>query len=127
MIQAGGGGAGKRGRGGGAGTGGGKVRAASCLQSCVRTSTHCFPAPALPPPCSRAGCTAVVPRDSSWFGFFDGSTLVPLRKQALYTEDWLGLRQLDARGALLLEEADGAHMEFTLQWFADTIISRFLA
>lgn len=69
----------------------------------------------------------VVPRDSSWFGFFDGSTVVPLRDQALYKEDWLGLRQLDARGALLLEEVDGVHMQFSLQWFADNVIPSFLA
>ena len=70
---------------------------------------------------------AVVPRDSAWFSFFDGSTVVPLRDQPLYQEDWLGLKRLDARGALLLEEVDGAHMQFSLRWFADNVIASFLA
>lgn len=34
----------------------------------------------------------MVPRDSAWFSFFDGSQVVPLRQQAMYAEDWIGLK-----------------------------------
>ncbi|EFJ40725.1 hypothetical protein VOLCADRAFT_84379 [Volvox carteri f. nagariensis] len=68
----------------------------------------------------------VVPRDSAWFSFFDGQRLVPLYDQPLYKEDWIGLRSLDERGQLVLEEAPGAHMQFTLQWFADNVIRKYL-
>lgn len=52
--------------------------------------------------------------------------MVPLRQQPLYTEDWLGLRALDERGALLLLEAPGVHMQFTLQWFTENVIDKYL-
>lgn len=68
----------------------------------------------------------VVPRDSAWFSVWDGETVVPLRQQPLYTEDWLGLRALDERGALLLLEAPGVHMQFTLQWFTENVIDKYL-
>lgn len=82
----------------------------------------------------------VVPKESSWFGseaipdetwhvtYEDGDkeqialarlhwpstdpdTIVPMRLQPLYTEDWIGLRALDERGAVHLESCPGEHME----------------
>ncbi|EOD34304.1 hypothetical protein EMIHUDRAFT_449336, partial [Emiliania huxleyi CCMP1516] len=41
----------------------------------------------------------IVPRESQWFGFFapnSTSRIVPLRRSPLWTEDWIGLRRLDA-------------------------------
>jgi palmitoyl-protein thioesterase len=55
--------------------------------------------------------STVVPRDSSWFSFFDGAALVPLRDQPLYKDDYIGLRALDERGGLFLESAPGEHMQ----------------
>lgn len=37
--------------------------------------------------------------------------IVPMRLQPLYTEDWIGLRALDERGAVHLETCPGEHME----------------
>lgn len=37
--------------------------------------------------------------------------IVPMRLQPLYTEDWIGLRTLDKRGAVHLESCPGEHME----------------
>ncbi|KAG2494900.1 hypothetical protein HYH03_006835 [Edaphochlamys debaryana] len=68
----------------------------------------------------------VVPRDSAWFSFFDGASLVPLRELPLYKEDWLGLARLDRTKRLVFAEAPGVHMQFSLQWFADNVITPYL-
>lgn len=57
---------------------------------------------------------AVVPRDSAWFSWYNGTSLVPLRQQALYKEDWLGLAAMDRSGRLFMEEVPGGHMQFDL-------------
>jgi len=77
--------------------------------------------------------TTVVPRDSSWFSTYApggggtaGEVLVPLREQALYTEDWLGLKALDERGALVMSDCPGAHMQFSDAWFTTNVIDKYL-
>ncbi|EFN56412.1 hypothetical protein CHLNCDRAFT_35163 [Chlorella variabilis] len=69
----------------------------------------------------------VVPKESSHFGFFNGSHLVPLREQPLYAQDWLGLRALDEAGRLELLHAPGAHMRFSLAWFQQAVVVPYLA
>lgn len=61
-----------------------------------------------------ANVLAVVPRDSAWFSWYNGTTLVPLRQQALYQQDWLGLAEMDKAGKLIMEEVPGGHMQFDL-------------
>jgi palmitoyl-protein thioesterase len=40
--------------------------------------------------------TMVVPKESTWFGFFGkGTNISPVQELPIYTEDWLGLRTLD--------------------------------
>ncbi|KAH7926689.1 alpha/beta-hydrolase [Leucogyrophana mollusca] len=86
----------------------------------------------------------VVPKESAWFGseappqdddampFGLGSqvpltgsellqskqekTIVPMRLQPLYAEDWIGLRTLDERGAVTLATCPGEHMQLTGCW-----------
>ena len=60
----------------------------------------------------------VVPKESSWFGSYapsngtdDEKTIVPMRLQPLYTEDWIGLRTLDKTGRVTLETCEGEHMQ----------------
>ncbi|KAI0267033.1 alpha/beta-hydrolase [Gloeopeniophorella convolvens] len=63
----------------------------------------------------------VVPKESAWFGSWappaeeDGrapeKTVVPMRAQQLYTEDWIGLRALDEAGRVVLATCDGEHMQ----------------
>ena len=69
----------------------------------------------------------VVPKESSQFGFFDGTRLVPLRESTLYTEDRLGLRALDESGRLVLDSSPGFHMQFTLDWFGKHVVLPYLA
>lgn len=65
--------------------------------------------------------TTVVPKESGWFGSYlpaeniasaqsDPLPIVPMRKQPLYTEDWIGLKTLDERGAVVELICDGPHM-----------------
>ncbi|KAJ7072548.1 Alpha/Beta hydrolase protein [Mycena amicta] len=75
----------------------------------------------------------VVPKGSSWFAsevvsdevalgrstqqvLSEGRTLVPMREQALYVEDWIGLRQLDERGDVVFVECEGEHMVIDDCW-----------
>lgn len=74
--------------------------------------------------------TVVVPRDSSWFGTYGVGTpargVVQLRDQALYKEDWLGLKALDERGALVMSDCPGNHMQFSDEWFKTNVIDVYL-
>ena len=93
----------------------------------------------------------VVPKESAWFGSeavedeneiqmnlrnsgqseqiqLDAThvlskTIIPMRLQPLYTEDWIGLRQLDERGAVVLETCEGEHMQLGDCW--ERLIKRF--
>lgn len=59
----------------------------------------------------------VVPKESSWFGSYapresnEAPTLIPMRLQQLYIEDWIGLRELDESGRVKLLTCEGEHME----------------
>lgn len=49
--------------------------------------------------------TMVIPRESEWFGAFQAgaeSTVIPMEQQPIYTEDWIGLKQLNATNRLKL-------------------------
>lgn len=70
----------------------------------------------------------VQPKESSWFGFWDGDTIVPLQQQRIYREDWLGLKALDKAGKLVTAVVPGAaHMQFTLDWFEQNVIAPYLS
>lgn len=72
----------------------------------------------------------VVPKESAWFGseagdefdrdeqriFESNNTLIPMRLQRLYKEDWIGLRTLDKRGGVVFEACVGEHMEINECW-----------
>jgi len=58
----------------------------------------------------------VVPKETAWFGSYseDGDdSLVHMREHPMYTEDWIGLRELDERGAIELKTCKGEHMQLT--------------
>ena len=58
----------------------------------------------------------VVPKESAWFGSYaedDAESLVFMRDHPLYTEDWIGLRQLDEKGAVVFETCKGEHMQIS--------------
>lgn len=57
--------------------------------------------------------TTVVPKETAWFEEVNGTEVMPLRMRPMYTEDWLGLKKLDEKGALKFRVAPGEHMELT--------------
>jgi palmitoyl-protein thioesterase len=65
--------------------------------------------------------TTVIPKESAWFGSNapdapGDETIVPMRRQPLYEGDWIGLRALDERGAVVLETCNGTHMQISDCW-----------
>ncbi|CCL98365.1 uncharacterized protein FIBRA_00360 [Fibroporia radiculosa] len=78
----------------------------------------------------------VVPKESSWFGSYAvpddkalhnvaDKTIVPMRLQPLYLQDWIGLRALDERGDVLLETCPGEHMQVTRDCW-EPLVKRFV-
>ncbi|KAJ1961018.1 hypothetical protein IWQ62_004014 [Dispira parvispora] len=55
--------------------------------------------------------TMIHPRDSSWFSSIEPTGPVSLWKSVQYQEDWLGLRTLDERDALVMMTFPGQHLE----------------
>ena len=57
--------------------------------------------------------TTVIPKETSWFEEVNGTEVTPLRARTMYTEDWLGLRELDRKGGLKFRRAPGEHMRIS--------------
>ncbi|CAA7022364.1 unnamed protein product [Microthlaspi erraticum] len=60
------------------------------------------------------GDTIVVPKESSWFGYYpEGAStpLLPPQQTKLYTEDWIGLKTLDAAGKVKFVSVPGKHLQ----------------
>ena len=59
----------------------------------------------------------VVQKESEWFDEVvekdDNKTTIKLTDRSLYKEDWIGLRELDEKGALDFRIAEGPHMKIT--------------
>jgi len=74
--------------------------------------------------------TMVVPKESSWFGYYNGSdksVVLPLRELPIYTEDWIGLQILDKSGRIILKETPGPHMHISLQYLDEEILQPYLS
>jgi palmitoyl-protein thioesterase len=57
--------------------------------------------------------TTVIPKETGWFADVVEGDITDLRNRTIYTEDWLGLKELDKRGALKFEKTGGGHMNFS--------------
>ena len=78
----------------------------------------------------------VVPKESAWFGSYapikeesqglSTPTLVPMKLQPLYSEDWIGLKQLDQAGRVKLVSCDGEHMQLSRECW-EPIVTQYLA
>lgn len=55
--------------------------------------------------------TTLIPKESAWFEEVNGTVSTPLRGTRLYSEDWLGLRELDRKGAIDFKRVPGGHMQ----------------
>jgi palmitoyl-protein thioesterase len=64
----------------------------------------------------------VVPKYSSLFAEYDEKEiLTPLRERQLYKEDWLGLKDLDKRGRLVMRVVKGEHMQIKKSTFKEIV------
>ena len=67
--------------------------------------------------------SVVVPRESSHFGVYNATTktIIPLKDQPLYQEDWIGLKYLDEMGKLVMKSIPGDHMHITDDLLSDIV------
>ncbi|NWQ84835.1 PPT1 thioesterase, partial [Columbina picui] len=69
--------------------------------------------------------TMVDPPISEWFGFYksgQAKETVPLQETSLYTEDRLGLQEMDKAGKLVFLGVAGDHLHVTEEWFYSNIL-----
>ncbi|XP_053431056.1 palmitoyl-protein thioesterase 1 [Nycticebus coucang] len=67
----------------------------------------------------------VDPVESEWFGFYrsgQAKETIPLQETTLYTQDRLGLKEMDKAGQLVFLAVEGDHLQLSVQWFHDHII-----
>lgn len=57
--------------------------------------------------------TTVVPKESGWFAERNGTEVIELKDRDIYREDWIGLKELDKKGALRFETTKGQHMQLS--------------
>lgn len=69
--------------------------------------------------------TTVIPKETAWFEEVNGTESLPLRARQIYKEDWIGLRELDRRGALRFRQVPGDHMQLTQKNLNKTISEFF--
>lgn len=64
--------------------------------------------------------TTVIPKETAWFEEVNGTEITPLRARPIYSEDWLGLRELDRKGGLKFKLAPGDHMQLSEELLNET-------
>lgn len=72
--------------------------------------------------------TEVTPRESEWFGFYDdgqAKTLHTLENSTLYTEDRLGLKEMNEQGRLVKYAIKGNHLQISKEQL-DDIIDKYI-
>ncbi|KAJ9629350.1 hypothetical protein H2203_001723 [Taxawa tesnikishii (nom. ined.)] len=64
----------------------------------------------------------VIPKESGWFAEVNGTSeeVIPLRNRTIYHEDWIGLKELDRKGALVFKTAPGEHMRLSDKLLKET-------
>jgi len=71
----------------------------------------------------------VVPRESEWFGFYENgnnNNVIPYNATKLYKKDTIGIKTLNEKGKLIFISCPGDHLQFTMPWFSDNIMTPFL-
>lgn len=56
--------------------------------------------------------TTVIPKETGWFSEVNATSeeVTRIQDRTIYKEDWIGLKQLDEKGALVFKNAPGEHM-----------------
>ncbi|PRD21593.1 UNVERIFIED_CONTAM: Ppt1 [Trichonephila clavipes] len=71
----------------------------------------------------------VYPKESEWFGFYkpgQDKEIITLQDSPLYTEDRLGLKEMDEQKKLHFLQVVGNHLQIDLNWLKTNIIDKFL-
>lgn len=71
----------------------------------------------------------VIPRESEWFGYYtpgQDANITALEDSPIYTEDRLGLKQLDKAGKLIKLGVNGDHLQFSDEWFIENVLNKYL-
>lgn len=71
----------------------------------------------------------VDPKESEWFGFYkpgQDKEILRLQDSSLYSEDWLGLKEMDEQKKLHFLQVVGDHLQIDLNWLKTNIIDKFL-
>lgn len=69
--------------------------------------------------------TTVIPKETAWFEEVNGTEITPLRARKLYSEDWIGLRELDRKGGLKFRSMPGDHMQLSEKVLNETFREYF--
>jgi palmitoyl-protein thioesterase len=69
--------------------------------------------------------TTVIPKETGWFAEVNGTDITELRDREIYKEDWLGLKSLDKKGALIFETTPGNHMSITDKLLEDVFKNNY--
>lgn len=69
--------------------------------------------------------TTAIPKESAWFEEVNGTEITPLRARKLYSEDWIGLRELDRKGGLKFKTTPGQHMQLSEKVLNETFAEYF--
>lgn len=73
-----------------------------------------------------ANDTVAVPKQSAWFGEVNSEgKVIKLDDQALYRQDWLGLKWLNERGRLVFRVAEGQHMHLSQELLVEAFEKYF--
>ncbi|KKY14063.1 putative palmitoyl protein thioesterase [Diplodia seriata] len=56
--------------------------------------------------------TTVIPKETGWFAEVNATSeeVTKIQDRTIYKEDWIGLKQLDEKGALIFKNTPGEHM-----------------
>ena len=69
--------------------------------------------------------TTAIPKESAWFEEVNGTEITPLRARKMYSEDWIGLRELDRKGGLKFRTIPGEHMQLSDKVLNETFAEFF--
>ena len=74
----------------------------------------------------------VLPSESAHHRFWEWgdktrseTNIKPLIETEGYKKDWLGLKTLNERGALILNEIDSGHIHYNMSWWNETVLPMF--
>ncbi|KAG9951367.1 alpha/beta-hydrolase, partial [Aureobasidium melanogenum] len=69
----------------------------------------------------------VIPKESGWFAEVNMTSMevTGLRDREIYKEDWIGLKQLDKKGALEFRNTSGGHMDLNEKVLTEAFVDFF--